>query len=48
MSKDIVDYYKKKLAKVNEAFVNKLRTEGSVNVMSNPVEVPDNDPFNFW
>jgi hypothetical protein len=48
MSEDIVAYYKKKLAKVNEAFVNKLRTEGSVNVMSNPVEVSDNDPFNFW
>jgi hypothetical protein len=48
MPEEIIAYYKQKVDKANDAFITKLRKEGEVNVMSNPLEVSDNDPFNFW
>jgi hypothetical protein len=49
MPEEIVDYYKRKLAKVNADFVNKLRIEGSVNVLYDPDKVVvEDDTIRLW
>jgi hypothetical protein len=48
MPEEIIAYYKQKVDKANDAFITKLRKEGEVNVMSNPLEVDGNIQFNFW
>ncbi len=48
MPEEIIAYYKQKVDKANAAFISKLRKEGEVNVVSNPLEVDGNIPLNIW
>jgi len=48
MPEEIIAYYKQKVDKANDAFITKLKKEGEVNVVSNPLEVDGNIPLNIW